>query len=323
MSTIPSRTAVVPGLTLLIIALSFALPLPLVPESQKRAVSDLLTPEAANVYACVAWAGWAHFIFAFRGQAKTLSAQSSRSVATYIAAIAFALVCLLGIRWSIGPTIFGAIVWVYFIDHFIKAEQHFEGSVSKGAPAIARWIASYQPILSFGWLSIVLLNFGQVSSNSWVLWGISLLLAATVLIFGGWQKLLDGDYRRPLLALFFIAEALIWGAISHYMHPTFMIGIYIVHIAGGSYLHYLGSYRYAQNRSKPPDPFLAAFAIVGVNLVIGVMGYLTAHFDSFRWLNPVLGIEWFSLWVALHLIISDLFPALKSLGTLPMLGRAS
>jgi hypothetical protein len=131
-------------------------------------------------------------------------------------------------------------------------------------------------------------------------------------VFGGWKKLTTGDVRGPLLSLFFVGEALVWGAFYQYSGPKFMTGVYVFHIAAGSYFHYLGSYFVAISRKKTKDVFLTPLAIIVLNLAIIGLGYIAAHQASLKWLSPILGIEWFTLWVAVHLVSSDLFPVIKN-----------
>ena len=312
----PAQPAVVLGLTFLLIGLTFALPKTLVPLAGRTAMSDFLTPETANVYACVAWAGWAHFIFAFRGQSHALSRirddfRSGR-VITYALCIVLTISALLLLRWAMGVAVFGAVVWVYFIDHFLKAEKSFEGKSPPREPVLIRWLTSYQPLLTFGWLSVVLLNVGNIDSNRWGLWSVSLVLGLIVLAFGGWRNLAAGNVRSPLLSLFFTAEALVWGTFARYGGPLFLNGVYVFHIAAGSYFHYLGSYFVANARSNSKDAWLTIQSILLINLAIIALGYFVAHSESLNWLSPILGIQWFTLWVALHLVSSDLFPSVKS-----------
>ena len=311
----PAQPALVLGLTFLIIGLTFALPHPLVPQSAGSFMTGELSPEVANVYACAAWAGWAHFIFAFRGQGNALArirdeARNGRLV-LYIAAIAVTIMVMLGLRWASGPAIFGGVVWIYFIDHFLKAEQSFEGKQATKS-SLVRWLSSYQPLLTFGWLSAVLLNIGDVTSHHWILWGASLLLGAVVLVFGGWRDLMTGDVRSPLLSLFFVGEALVWGAFRQYGSQMFFTGVYVFHVAAGSYFHYLGSYFVANARTRVKDKWLTFRSILAINAAIIGLGYLVVHQESMHWLSPILGIQWFTLWVAVHLVSSDLFPSIKA-----------
>lgn len=311
----PARPGIALGLTFLFVGLTFALPFALVPDTGVSLLSGKFSPEVANVYACVAWAGWAHFLYAFRGQGGALArmrdAFRKTRLLSYAGCLGGIVAILAALRWVSGPSIFGAAVWIYFIDHFIKAEHVFEGK-SPSESSLVRWLASYQTLLAFGWLSVVLLNVGSIDSRPWILWTISTILAGTVLVFGGWRKLSSGESRGPLLSLFFVAEALVWGTFSRYGGPVFLTGVYVFHIAAGSYYHYLGSYIVAAARTGGKDRMLSPWAIVGVNVTIVALGCAVAYVPELSWLRPVLGIEWFSLWVAVHLIASDAFPYFKA-----------
>jgi hypothetical protein len=312
----PSQPAVVLGLTFLVMGLTFALPFQLLPEQQRTYLSSHFSQEVANVYAVVAWMGWAHFIFAFRGQGGALARLRdgfrNNRIAGYIGAVAITVAVLASMRWAIGPAIFGAGVWVYFIDHFLKAEQSFEGKQSLQTSIVGRWLSSYQSILTFGWLTAVLMNVGNVNSRPWILWGVSLLLGVGVLAFGGWRNLARGNSRSPLLSLFFVAEALVWGTFSRYGGPMFLTGVYVFHVAAGSYFHYFGSYFYAASRSQGKDRFLNPLAIAAINFALIAIGVAVAQFPSLWWLNPIVGPQWFTLWVGVHLVTSDLFPPLRA-----------
>lgn len=308
----PAQPAVVLGLTFLLVGLTFALPLKLVPSSELREMSQVWSPEVGNVYACAAWAGWAHFIYAFRGQSKALAGikddfKTGRLV-LYGICLAVTLAVLLGIRSIAGQVLFSGLVWVYFIDHFVKAERTFEGL--KSTPN--RWLTSVQPLVSFGWLSVVLLDVGQVDSYPWVVWIVSLVLATLVLGAGGWKRLTLGDPRGPLLSLFFVGEALVWGTVSSSGGPSALAGVYVFHIAAGSYFHYLGSYFFAGSKTPAASKNRTYLGIVGVNLAVIGLGYLVTRYDAWSWLRPILGVQWFTLWVAVHLVLSDLFPWLKA-----------
>ena len=309
----PAKPAAVLGLTLLLIGLAFALPLRLIPEGEFQMMSGNLSPEVLNVYALTAWMGWAHFIYAFRGQSGALNrlrdTGRSRRILTYLSMVALTIVALFGARSWAGPALFGAVVWVYFIDHFIKAEQSFEGKSQP--PPLVRWLKSYQPLLAFAWLSVVLLNVGHINSLPWSIWVVSAALGALVLGLGGWKNLWSGEARSSLLSLFFIAEALVWGAFSSYGGPIFLTGVYVFHIAAGSFFHYFGSYFYGQSRAKGRDIWLNPLVIIAINVVVIGLGLLTVHTTAVPWLFYILGVPWFTLWVAVHLVVSDLFPAIR------------
>jgi hypothetical protein len=305
-----ARPAIALGLTFLLIGISYALPIRLVPHSSGKTWPANLPVEVVNVYACVAWAGWAHFIYAFRGQANGLKRLGTRREALFALAVLVALGVLFGLRSVVGLAVFGGVVWAYFIDHFLKAERMFEQGV-RSEGFWARWVGSFRPVLTFAWLSVVLLNLSDIDSRRWVLIAISGLLAVIVLVANGWKELQAGDVKAALLSLFFIGEALVWGTFSAYGGPIFLTGVYVFHIAAASYFHYLGSYIYAFERSSGRDRFLTPLAIVGVNAGLVLLGWLAARYVALAWLVPVIGIQWFTLWVALHLVSSDLFPAFK------------
>lgn len=305
------------ALTFLAIGLTFALPVHLVPESARLAVSDEYSVEVANVYACVAWAGWAHFLFAFRGQGRALlrlrDGVEIRRLLAFAAALAVTVAVLFLLRKTWGIVLFSGLVWVYFIDHFIKSEQIFEGRAVPKEPIWRRWLQAYQPLMAFGWLSCVLLNIANVNAYPWLNWTVSLLLGGIILAFGGWQKLSLGTSRQTLIALFFVAESLVWGAFSRYSGPMFLTGVYVFHIAAGSYLHYFGSYFAAHTHSRGKDRALGLLSVVAVNLGVILVGVAVSFLPWLGVLEPVLGIQWFTVWVATHLIASDLFPLFKGL----------
>lgn len=301
------------GLSSLLVALSFALPLYLIPSTMLPHLSN----EARNVYACTAWAGWAHFVFAYVGQMRGFAARrdskSGMRVGLFVLAISVSLMALVWLRSWMGVGIFGAVVWIYFIDHFLKAEQFFKhGAVTKES-TWSRWVRSYQPILSFGWLSVVLLNIGEIAAYRWIIWGVSFLMAVLFLATGGWQDLRQRDQRGTFVSLFFVAEAAVWGTLIGFASSEFLSGVYIFHIAFGSFYHYLGSYFAAGERRQPGDLWHTPVSIVLVNLAIGFLGYVVAFRWAPPWLTPILGVEWFTLWVGLHLVASDVFPLVKRL----------
>ncbi|MFM9873589.1 MAG: hypothetical protein ACKVQS_09025 [Fimbriimonadaceae bacterium] len=310
----PAQPAVVLGLTLLFIAISFALPVELVPQAFLDTTFKNYSPDVLNVYACVAWAGLAHFLYAYWGQARAVG-QSHESPVRFLVAEMIFLICLgllFGTRQFFGLPQFGAIVWLYFIDHFIKAEQTFEGvKISEPYPW-KRWLGLYQNLLSFGWLTIVLNNAWSILSYPWVNWIVSVLIGVIVLALGGLEKLRHGDPRGTLLSLFFIAEALIWGTVGVKAGEVFLNGVYVFHVAAGSYFHYLGSYFFAQSKMENGSLMIKTTSIVFVNVIIFAIGYCVAQFEQLSVLVPVFGIEWFTFWVGMHLVMSDLFPAIKA-----------
>jgi hypothetical protein len=140
----------------------------------------------------------------------------------------------------------------------------------------------------------------------------SLLIAGIVLLFGGWRLLAAGEVLLPLLTLFLLGETLVWATYSPYMSNTFRVGIYIIHIAGASFHHYLAAYFYAESRdSQHTDPTLRPTSILSINAAMLAFGLGVAWLPKLSWLRPLFGLQWFTLWVALHLAASDLQPLWK------------
>ena len=132
----------------------------------------------------------------------------------------------------------------------------------------------------------------------------SVLLAVVLLVAGDWRLLAEGQVRLPVLTYFLLGESLVWTAYGKYMSPPFRVGIYVFHIAGASFFHYLSSYFYARGRGWLTRPV----TVVGVNITFLCAGYAVAHVGTLGWASIWLAPEWFTLWVALHLVASDLFP---------------
>ncbi|HTV05364.1 MAG TPA: hypothetical protein VME86_08340 [Acidobacteriaceae bacterium] len=100
---------------------------------------------------------------------------------------------------------------------------------------------------------------------------------------------------------------------ASYMTPAFRVGVYVFHVAGASFFHYLGSYAYGRERTG--DRWLGFTPIIVVNLSLIYMGRKVASDWPWpavqRMLDSVFGIGCFTLWVALHLTGSDLLPVWK------------
>lgn len=295
------------ALTFLFIGLSYAIPTPLLHPAEVQRVSSFMATEVANVYALTAWAGMAHFIYAYRGQVLSLRATRVANLLPYALAVVVVLASLLGARALIGVGPFGAITWTYFIFHFHRAEAFFSGNqLTKWD-----WRDPMMVILTFAWLSVVLLNPGNPLLMPWVIWLFSLGLAALVMANDGLERLMSGRERQPLLCLFFIGESLVWGTVGRFAAPSFLFGVYVFHIAAASYFHYFGSYFAAFHRGNGKDSWLRLSGVFLVNGCLIGLGLWVARSDPHPVLRPVLGVEWFTYWVAAHLVMSDLFPWLR------------
>jgi hypothetical protein len=141
----------------------------------------------------------------------------------------------------------------------------------------------------------------------------SALIGSAMLAFGSWRQLAQGSRKLPLVAFFFLGESLVWGTYGPYMTPGFRTGVYVFHVAGASFVHYLGSYAYGRERTG--DRWLGWGPVVSCNLLLILLGSIAASGRMLLWLGflltPVLGVGWFTLWVALHLAASDLLPVWK------------
>jgi hypothetical protein len=303
-----SRPWLALALTFLLIGIGYSLPFALVKDVPPGLWSGAIAPEVLNLYALTAFAGWAHFLYAGRGQRGALARFSGRWRVSYWALVTAVLAVLVGLRALLGVGLFSALVWIWFIAHFVKAEVVFAGDAVAGKRSA--WRTSLPPVAAFAWLTAVLFNAGHIQQNRWLLLAGTLALAAAVLALDGWKQLFSGGQKLPLIALFFLGEALVWGTYGAYMTPAFRVGVYVFHVAGASFFHYMGSYAYGRDRTG--DRWLGIGPILAVNLGVIALGWATAA----GWpapavgvaLTPVLGVGWFTLWVALHLAASDLLP---------------
>lgn len=304
------------ALTFLFLGLGYGLPFALVRTPPADLWRGSVAPEVLNLYALTAFAGWAHFVFAWRGQWMATARLPSRWRLGYWTLVAAALGVLTGLRFLLGAALFSALVWIWFVGHFVKAEVVFAGLAVASGNAKS-WRRSYQPVIAFAWLSLVLFNVGHIQQRRWLLFAVCLLLAGVMLAAGGWRHLSRETHKLPAVALFFLGESLVWGTYGPYMTPAFRIGVYVFHVAGASFFHYLGSYAYGRERTG--DRWLGIAPVILTNLALIFVGWAVAAgwpFAAVRWiLAPVFGIGWFTLWVALHLAGSDLLPAWKRTAT--------
>ena len=318
-----SRPWLALALTFLFLGIGYALPFRLAPAPPAGPWQGSLAPEILNLYALTVFAGWGHFVYAWRGQFQGTMRLPGRLRAGYWIAVAGCIALLVLLRSLLGVALFSGLVWVWFIAHFVKAELVFAGPIGsigpigpagKGAmksvpgndPSV-----SWQPVAAFAWLSLVLFNVANIQDHHWLLFLGCTVLGVLILLTGGW-RLAEGSSFLPALALFFDGEAFVWGTYGPYMHPMFRIGVYVFHVAGASFFHYLGSYAYGHARSSR-DRWLRPVQVAALNLAIIAICCAAAWLPSLHVLSPLLGLEWFTLWVAAHLAASDLLPVWKKL----------
>jgi hypothetical protein len=305
-----SRPWLALALTFLLLGIGYALPFPLTPFPPSGLWQGSLASEVLNLYALTVFAGWGHFFYAWRGQFHGTARLPPRWRITYWIAVAASIALLILSRSLLGVALFSALVWIWFISHFVKAERVFARRAASDTQLQVTSSVSWQPVAAFAWLSLVLFNVGSVQNRHWILFLGSLTLGLLTLITGGWRSLAQGSSFLPALALFFIGEAFVWGTYGPYMHPAFRIGIYVFHVAGASFFHYLGSYAYGESHSHG-DPLLRPLSVLGVNLAIIWICWAAVRLPQLNWLSPIVGLEWFTLWVAAHLAASDLLPFWK------------
>lgn len=294
-----SRPYLALGLTFLLLGTGFSCPFKLVPQAPAHIWEGNISPEALNLYALTAFAGWSHFVYAWRGQWIGSRKLSGRSRSLYWISVLGLLGVLLGLRTTLGVAVFSLAAWIYNIAHFVKAEIHFSGAHEKRT-------AFYSPVAAFTWFTVCIFRIGPLVNQNLVYAG-TVLIAAGVLIFGGWRLLASGDVRLPLLTLFLLGETLVWASYSP--SEAFRIGVYIFHIAAAGFYHYLTAYAYAESSTiLRRDILLRPLTILLLNVAIVLAGCAVGWLHPLRWLQPIMGVEWFTLWVALHLAASDLMP---------------
>jgi hypothetical protein len=295
------------ALTFVLVGIGYALPVALFP--QDYPLNGPTSPEILNLNLIVAWMGLAHFVYAYSGQAQVLRNGKGAGAATFVASLAIGAAALLGARFAIGVQLFSFLVWVYFIPHFIKAELHFSRS-GTSEPITHPWVAYWFPALGFGFLTFALFGPKILALKTQIL----ILTAAACLIAGyvaGIYKQLKQPSTAPyaLLGFLFIGEGLVWGTYSKYMTPQFREGVYVFHIAAASFYHYFRSYAFALRKQSSAVTYVNV--VVLINILFVVLGTWALRHDQSRPLGFVFSLPWFTFWVGLHLLSSDVFTLLR------------
>jgi hypothetical protein len=296
------------ALTFLFAGAGYACPFLLFP--QNHPLNGPTSPEVLNLYFLVAWMGLAHFIFAYSGQTKTLLRSKINLPGKFVAGLILGGGLLILLRQWIGLQIFSLLVWIYFIPHFVKAELHFSRTFEPRKPD--GWILYWFPTLGFAFFSFAVFAPAAGTQNSWLLIGASLACVAAGLVGGVHRQL-----RQPalatyaLLAFFFIGEGLVWGTYSKYMSPQFRQGVYIFHIAVASFYHYFRSYAFAMKKIVPANLLNYWGKIIAINLAVILSGWLVLQHENWQAFQFIFGIQYFTFWVGLHLVSSDIFSWMK------------
>lgn len=307
------------ALTFLFLGVAYALPFTLWSRiDPSLAIKSVGT---MNLYTLTAWGGLSHFLYAFRGQWKGLSRTSSWSLGAmgFFSLMLVVLASLAMIRQMTPVRIFDGVVWFYFVPHFLRAERVFQHAAPfhRGDVVLL--------LMSFAWFSVVVIGYLYWSEHEVRSYTIGVALIAILLAAGGLKGLRDSR-RAPILltAAFLLGESLVWSGYACYMTPTFADGIYGFHVAAASFYHYARSYafgmRQTEGRCGVRDRLLTLPGIFAVNLTVVTLGALlgnSATGSSQVAAKSLLGPQYFTVWVAWHLIASDLFPVFRARFTKP------
>jgi hypothetical protein len=302
------------AMTFLLVGTAYALPFWLFPRSHP--MNGTTSPEVLNLYCLTAWMGLTHFIYAYKGQLKA-SQRSGFPIFKFWGGLLISLVLLWEFRSWISPPYFSFLAWIYFIPHFIKAELLFNGITALSLNQIPKALYWF-PTVGFTFFTIALFASNFIASDS----GIFLAGALIILLVSHRIKITHflKDKRYSLYILmgyFFIAEGLVWARYYQYMAPQFEMGLYTFHIALASVFHYLRAYQFSQASSSqtPPVLGLKTSYIIWSNLGIVLFCTGVLHLESiqpiFKGLINLIDPQFFTVWVALHLVASDWFSFLK------------
>jgi hypothetical protein len=170
-----SRPSLALGLTFLLLGVGFANPFHMVPRPPAHMWEGEISPEALNLYALTAFAGWSHFLYAWRGQWMGSQRLGTRSRAFYWTAVVAILAVLVGVRGLLGVAVFSLLAWVYNISHFIKAEIYFSGVRETRT-------VFYSPVAAFAWFTLCLFQVGPLEHVRVVFAGTVAIAAAMLLL---------------------------------------------------------------------------------------------------------------------------------------------
>jgi hypothetical protein len=296
------------GLTFLLTAIGYSLPFLLYPAAHP--LNGGMSGEILNLYFLVGWMGLAHFVFAYYGQARAMARQPQR-IFPFLSVLVCGTLLLFLLRHWLGSMYFNFLMWIYFLPHFVRAEIHFTNTLEQKTSPESRGVYLF-PAIAFAFFTFALFGPPWFVANRWYL----ILTAVGCLVVGLSLGLVKQLHVRQfsiyaLLALFLLAEGLVWATYRQYMVFQFQQGLYVFHIALASFYHYLRSYDFAGRmgilRGEPVGRkyFLSVFL---VNLLVMLFGFSVVHTGSAN--NPlflVFDISYFTFWVGLHQFASDLF----------------
>lgn len=287
----------------IMLGIGYAFPLPLY-HTAEYSEAQKVPMMLLNLNLLTSWLGLSHFYFAYEGQFLKARSKTKKSFYFIYFVIAVFVLLALVLAYKLMPfQIFFLLVWVSFIPHFIKAESMFMGFDKRNNRLIYPF-----PTLAFAFfsLSLYINNFFVVSQ--WVIF----LIGVTLAFFGFlWiHKSKNMRWEGPffVISAFFIAEGLLWGTYSKYMDEDFQYGVYAFHISAFSFYHYFRSYQFGFNSKNFP---LTLKKVILINSAMMLLGYLALYFYSKSPIVYLFGYEYFTIYVALHLILSEIFPRLQ------------
>lgn len=309
---IPSRFPGAPSLalTFLFAGVGYAFPLQFFADDDP--LNGPVSPEILNLNLLVAWMGLAHFVFAYSGQAKTLRRSGGSAPFLFAASLLIGGTILALFRTQAGLRIFDSVIWVYFIPHFIKAELHF---IKNCQPELcpSAWVLYWFPTVGFAFFTFALFAPISISFNTGILIALAGLCIVAALAGGVLKQLSEPAYAPfALLGFFFIGEGLVWGTYSKFMSLQFRQGLYVFHIAVASFYHYFRSYGFALRKMRREDFDGYLLTVSGVNLVLIALGVWVVWHPGWRYAHYLFGLPYFTFWVGLHLISSDIFSGLRA-----------
>ena len=295
------------ALTFLFVGLGYALPFDLFLSG--HSLSSHISPEILNLYFFVGWMGLAHFVYAYHGQFVTLK-KNPKWLLPYIGGMTLGAGALLWLRHLAGPMIFSFLMWIYFLPHFVRAEVLFSSQL-EGKDSKTTWGVYLFPTIAFTFFTVVLFCPLQYIQNRWILISMATGCLIAGLLMGLKRQLENPDFSRyALLGIFLLAEGLVWATYRQYMHPHFQAGLYVIHIALASYMHYFRAYGFALSKQAGSQIKYLAF-IVLINVAIILFGYICLRNQSMAPGLYILDASYFTFWVGLHLFSSELFLILR------------
>lgn len=258
--------------------------------------------EIFNVYVGTAFLGLSHFIFAYEGQFKALANRATWNTRlVFISLLLLAALALALTRNYLGIRYFSLLAWIYFIPHFLKAETFFEKNEKTDKAQDRKAIIFATFCFAFLTTSLYLPVESATSLVHFII--------GVVLGLNGFIELRRSKSTpRPTLYLvgfFILAEALLWSRYRLYMSEIFREGVYVLHIAIASFYHYLRAYEFAATRVENRKRFWVK--VLTVNSVVITLGILSLLEFTPAAVQPLFHPIYFTFWVALHLIASDIF----------------